>query len=519
MQTDLTSGAHHGRTGRLYVWSLSRSKRNRRNGLDLRRSQPPVTSAQTRASLGGTVRGHDAPLAAGGQKHRWRTRLAMGCGLVCALSGLDVGEASHLARYGSVPGRKCGGARVHRASGRSSASDSGSLQHCSGLYSLGQRRRGGEQRVNPTCGQGLWLCRCQPPVVGYHGSGVTHWLSQRTKHLARAGAALWASLGEAQIPCGGGSRYSTRAGADDPQDGQRTSPVCQAPSGQAAGVDPAVDRGGPVDGPDTPAGGEARRASRPCDTQRDYHTAHHARGRQAPHPADRAVDHDRGGRQRQNRACRGDAGAGNRASQGGQGGGVWPAVSPESPRWGVYLWDLDPRGGGRVEDALTGARGVPCDLWGARHTHVACLRSGRICHSHAEGTGPRGGQGDWHSAQGPRGVARCRGRPRDGAQRAWQDRRDHWHPEDGHLWVQQTHGTSVADAGDDRPPVYPLVQSEQIDAGPCTRRQVRNKSIEADRTEQTVTVERQAGSPDVSRYLKIVLRHALDRSGIDSGNL
>ena len=106
-------------------------------------------------------------------------------------------------------------------------------------------------------------------------------------------------------------------------------------------------------------------------------------------------------------------------------------------------------------------------------------------------------------------MARCRGRPRDGAQRAWQDRRDHWHPEDGHLWVQQTQGTSVADAGDDRPTVYPLIQSEQIDAGPYTSRQVRNKDIEADRIEQTVTVERQEGSPDVSRYLKIVLRHAL----------
>jgi hypothetical protein len=35
MQSDLTSGAHYERTRRLYVWSLSRSKRKRRNGLDL----------------------------------------------------------------------------------------------------------------------------------------------------------------------------------------------------------------------------------------------------------------------------------------------------------------------------------------------------------------------------------------------------------------------------------------------------------------------------------------------------
>ena len=31
------------------------------------------------------------------------------------------------------------------------------------------------------------------------------------------------------------------------------------------------------------------------------------------------------------------------------------------------------------------------------------------------------GQEDWHPAQRPRSVARCRGRPRDGQERAWQD--------------------------------------------------------------------------------------------------
>src|SRR4030095_9311466 len=128
MQTDLTSGAYHGRTGRLYVWSLSRSKRNGRNGLDLRGSQPPTAAAQTRAALGGTVRSHDTPLAAGGQKHRWPPWLAVGSGLVCALSGPDVGEEPQLARDGSVSGRKCGGARVHRWSGRPNAADSGPFQ-------------------------------------------------------------------------------------------------------------------------------------------------------------------------------------------------------------------------------------------------------------------------------------------------------------------------------------------------------------------------------------------------------
>src|SRR5712671_1607254 len=52
MQTDLTSGAHHGRTGRLYVWGPSRSKRKRRNRLDLCGSPPPVTPAQARLAVG-----------------------------------------------------------------------------------------------------------------------------------------------------------------------------------------------------------------------------------------------------------------------------------------------------------------------------------------------------------------------------------------------------------------------------------------------------------------------------------
>src|SRR2546425_9623382 len=71
MQTDLTSGAYHGRTRRLYVWGLSRSKHKRRNRLDLRATQPPAASAQARPAVGGSLRGDDAPLAAGRQKYRW----------------------------------------------------------------------------------------------------------------------------------------------------------------------------------------------------------------------------------------------------------------------------------------------------------------------------------------------------------------------------------------------------------------------------------------------------------------
>ncbi len=142
-----------------------------------------------------------------------------------------------------------------------------------------------------------------------------------------------------------------------------------------------------------------------------------------------------------------------------------------------------------------GAGGVPRDLWGARHTYVDGLRPGWLCYGDPAGARPRGSQGDRHPAQRPRGVARCRGRPRDGPERARQDRRDHWHAEDGQIWVQQAQGTSVADAGDGRSPVYPLLQSEQVDAGPGPGRQMRIRGIGAGRTTKTAPIERQGGRP------------------------
>jgi hypothetical protein len=90
----------------------------------------------------------------------------------------------------------------------------------------------------------------------------------------------------------------------------------------------------------------------------------------------------------------------------GEGSRVWLAVSAQSPgRW-LCLWDADPLGDRRVEDALTGPGDLPRDLWGARHPHADGLRPRRLCHSNPESARPRGGPGDWHSAQGPRGKAR-----------------------------------------------------------------------------------------------------------------
>src|SRR5712692_83818 len=77
-----------------------------------------------------------------------------------------------------------------------------------------------------------------------------------------------------------------------------------------------------------------------------------------------------------------------------------------------------------------------------------------------------------------------------------------WHTEDRQIWVQQAQGTSVADAGDGRSPVYPLLQSEQVHAGSGTDRQVSLKGTGAGRTEKTATVERQEGGQEGPHYLQ-----------------
>src|SRR6266545_6668917 len=416
MQRYLTSGARHERTGPLYVWGLPRRNRKRRHGLDLCGRQPPAASAQACPPMGGPLRDHETPLAAGGQKHRWPTWFALGCLTVCALGGVDAGEEPQRARHGGVSGRKCRGAGVHRTSGRPRTTDSGPCQPCPSLCGSGQGRRGRGQCCDVACRQRLGVCRYPSPLVRYHSAGVAHRLSQRTGHLAGCGAALWSRLGEAQNPRGVGGRYGTRAGADDPQDGQRTPPLCQGARGKAAGVDTAVDRGGPVGRADTPAGPGAWRAPRPCDTQRHHHADNDARRSQAAHPADRAVDHHRGGSQGQNRACWCDAGAGDRAQQGGEEGRIWPAVSPESSRRGVCLWDLDPWE--RVDEskmplqalagyrAIFGAQATPAlvvyDRGGYATATVRALAHEGVKEIGIQPKGP----GPWHVAEAVRETVR-----------------------------------------------------------------------------------------------------------------
>ncbi|HEU0050398.1 MAG TPA: hypothetical protein VFQ43_22620 [Nitrososphaera sp.] len=67
----------------------------------------------------------------------------------------------------------------------------------------------------------------------------------------------------------------------------------------------------------------------------------------------------------------------------------------------------------------------------------------------------------------------------------------------------------MADAGDGRSPVYPLLQSEQTDARSDTDQQVRGQAIGADRTDNPATIKRQEGGQEAPMTFKGVLRHAL----------
>src|SRR5215471_20230494 len=101
MQPHGTAGAPHGSTPRLYVWRLSRSQRKRRTGLDLWAAHSPVPPAHARLTVGRTLRGHGAPLAAGGQQHRWSPGFTVGCGVVGPWGDVEAGAAPHRTRDGN----------------------------------------------------------------------------------------------------------------------------------------------------------------------------------------------------------------------------------------------------------------------------------------------------------------------------------------------------------------------------------------------------------------------------------
>ena len=174
-------------------------------------------------------------------------------------------------------------------------------------------------------------------------------------------------------------------------------------------------------------------------------------GVQAAHPTDRAVDHHWRRGQGQNPPCKVTQARGRWCAPRRGKRSSRSAVSSESPRWGLCVWDVDPWGGGRIEDALASAGRVPRDVWCTRHSHTDGLRPGWLRHGDPEGSGSRGCQTDRHPAQGQLAWSVAEAVRETVRRRARQDRRDHWHPEDGQIWIQQAHGTSVAHAGDGRP--------------------------------------------------------------------
>ena len=175
------------------------------------------------------------------------------------------------------------------------------------------------------------------------------------------------ALATAQNPRGGGGRYGTRAGADDPQDGQRTPPVYQGQTGQAPGVDAPAHRGGPVDRAHPAHGAGAGREPRPCHATRSDHAVamHEVAQRLIP----QIVQWITTGVVAKGKIVHVGVTQARALVRHKAGKEVEFGLPYLLSRLGggVYFWDLDPRRGGRVEDALAGAGGYRA-IFGAHAT-------------------------------------------------------------------------------------------------------------------------------------------------------
>jgi len=153
---------------------------------------------------------------------------------------------------------------------------------------------------------------------------------------------------------------------------------------------------------------------------------------------------------RANLACRCDAGPCNVRNKAGKKGGVGLPYLLSRLVVGMSL-GLNPRGGRRVEDARAGACGYR-EIFGPQATPrlvvydrggyaTATLRALANAGVNEIGIQPKG-KGAWRVAEAVRETVQKRAR---------QDRRDHWHTEDGQIWVQQTQRAPLADARDAGP--------------------------------------------------------------------
>src|SRR5918993_4704036 len=235
-------GVHHESWFPLYARGSSRGKFSRSIGPDRSAANASAASVETSATLGGDHRSHDTSLARTWQNGRWWTGFALECLLICALGGVDADQARRFAPDGSRLGRECGGTCLYWTSPRHQGPDSRSLQHCSSLFGLGQSGyRGGDALGDPASAS-LWLCRRGGDVVRHHGAGIADWLSQRTGHSQRAGAALWPRLDTAPKTWHSGPQSAFGTGGNDFAFRQRTPSFYQGSRRKTHGADPDIDR-------------------------------------------------------------------------------------------------------------------------------------------------------------------------------------------------------------------------------------------------------------------------------------
>jgi hypothetical protein len=106
----ITSGGPHERAAQFYFYSDPFATAQWTSRLDHGRERSSVTATQACLELGGDQGGDDQTVAQGGQKHRWWTWLALACGGVCALVGLDERQDARFAADGAPLGGERGGA-------------------------------------------------------------------------------------------------------------------------------------------------------------------------------------------------------------------------------------------------------------------------------------------------------------------------------------------------------------------------------------------------------------------------
>src|SRR5919109_3424700 len=477
-------GACHESTFSFYARGLSRDKAKRAHRAGRVLVHPSSAPLEAGSALGSDPRGHDTPLAPTRQKRRWRARVTLGYLLVCAFGGADADQDLRFAPDGSVRGRERGGACLHWTSLRCPGADSRSLQHRAGLCSIGQ---GGNRRGQPPGDQGgasLWFYRRGGAVGRHYGAGTPYWVSQRTRHFAGAGPALWASLDAVGQAGAVWTRQGPRAGANDLAFGQRTPSLYHGQGGQTRGAHSDSERGGRVDRGNASAGRTSRDECGPRDTECARTADGDARGDQAPDGTDRTVDIDGEGGGGQNRPCGHSTSAGHGAQQVGQEDGVWLSLSDQPCGRQLSLWGAHCSQCGRKADAAQSALGVSSDLWSGGDARVNSVRPRWRFDRHPPATRVGRDQGCGHSAQREATVVGCRGSPGADLQRARSHRRKHWDVEKQSGQVQQAPRTSVADTGDGGAEVYPLVQSEQIHAGFGGANPVRDQQKQTERSQQ-----------------------------------